>query len=662
VITAIQVNKEFTSTSAGSFDFSSTVTAGVSYSGAHGSLTLNADGSYTYTPTSNNPNLAAGESAVEKFDYTMQDTAGATSSASLYITVYGTGTGDPVATADTATGSSAAVEAGTAAGSNATGNVKTNDTDPQSNPLTITKAGSTSTSGTITAGSTSSLNGLSITGTYGTLVIGADGSYIYTPDNSNTTVNALRTSSDTVSDRFFYRVSDGTNFSESSLTVTIKGANDAPTAAADTALAVEASGSANGTAGTNPTGNLLTNDSDVDTGDTRTVTAFSHTTGGAGTVGGAALSGTYGTLTVTSGGSYTYTVTNSSAAVQALAAGGTLSESFSYTITDAASATASSTLTVTIAGANDAPVNTVPGTAYSVTEASTGNTLSGLSVADVDSATLTTQVTVARGTISVGTLGSATISAGASGTSTLTLSGTPSQVASALATLTYTPQDGFNGTDTLTLLSTDAQGLVDTDSIAITVGPDSRALSVTGTTVNEASDYAIFTVGGASGQRVQLSLSDVSTTVRSDYTGTIEYYDGSAWQIYSPGDWVVMPASTMMVRTAVLPDSTSEGSETLRLSAANRASTTATGDTTIVDDGTGTIYPSTYTPTNNSSTTSGLDDDRPLTVSNLSVNEASTHAVFSVGGTSGQVITLALVSGSATSGTDHDAGANHDWQ
>jgi VCBS repeat-containing protein len=652
-ITSIRLNKELTSTAGGSFTFTSTVTAGSSYTGAHGSLQLNANGAYTYTPKTDNAALAAGESAVEKFDYTMQDTAGATSTASLYITVYGSGSSDPVANADTADGASAAVETGTAAGSTASGNVRTNDTDPQGTALVITHAGTSSTANAIAAGSTSTSNGLSIAGSYGSLVIGEDGSYIYTPDDSNTTVNALRTSSDTLTDRFVYRVSDGAHFSESSLTVTIKGANDAPTATADTALAVEAGGSANGTSGVNPGGNLLTNDSDVDSGDSRTVSAFSHATGGAGVIGGAALSGTYGTLTLSSAGVYSFAVNNNSATVQALQAGATLNETFNYSIADAAGATASSTLTITISGVNDAPVNTVPGAAYTLDEASTGNALAGLSVGDVDSTTVTTKLTVVRGTLAVGTLGTATISAGASGSSTFTLAGTPAAVASALATITYTPQDGFNGTDTLTLVSTDAEGLVDTDAVGITVSPDARALTVTGTTVNEASDYALFTVGGASGQRVQLAVSDVSTTVRSDYTGALEYYDGANWQSYSTGAWVTLPAATMLVRTPVLPDSASEGAEALRLSALNRASVAATGDTTLVDDGTGLTYDGTVTGGGANSANSNLDDDRPLSVNNIAVNEASTHAVFTVGGTTGQVITLALIAGSATAGTDH---------
>ncbi|MFN9917459.1 MAG: VCBS domain-containing protein, partial [Pirellulaceae bacterium] len=77
----------------------------------------------------------------------------------------------------------------------------------------------------------------------------------------------------TLSDVFTYTATDaGGLTSTTQVTITIQGANDAPVGVDDTNIAVEAGGLANGTAGTNPTGNVLTNDTDVDSGDTKTVT------------------------------------------------------------------------------------------------------------------------------------------------------------------------------------------------------------------------------------------------------------------------------------------------------------------------------------------------------------------------------------------------------
>ncbi len=48
--------------------------------------------------------------------------------------------------------------------------------------------------------------------------------------------------------------------------------NESITAVSDSATAIEAGGVSNGTSGTNPTGNVTSNDTDIDIGDTKTVT------------------------------------------------------------------------------------------------------------------------------------------------------------------------------------------------------------------------------------------------------------------------------------------------------------------------------------------------------------------------------------------------------
>ena len=142
--------------------------------------------------------------------------------------------------------------------------------------------------------------------------------------------------------------------STATVTIGASGVNDAPVAVADTATASEAGGIANGIAGVNPTGNVLTNDTDVDAGDTKAVSAVSGVT--AGTV-GRPTAGRFGSLVLAADGSYTYTVYNSAAAVQALRlATDTLANTFNYTVKDAAVLPSVTTLKITITGANDAPV------------------------------------------------------------------------------------------------------------------------------------------------------------------------------------------------------------------------------------------------------------------------------------------------------------------
>ncbi len=126
---------------------------------------------------------------------------------------------------------------------------------------------------------------------------------------------------------------------------------------------MEAGGIANGTVGSNPTGNVLTNDTDVDTGDTKTVSGVA-----AGIVGsananvGSIVNGNFGSITIAADGTYNYTVDNGNAAVQALrTASDTLSDVFTYTMTDAAGLTSTTQVTITIQGANDTPTITSNG-------------------------------------------------------------------------------------------------------------------------------------------------------------------------------------------------------------------------------------------------------------------------------------------------------------
>src|SRR6185369_5723398 len=96
---------------------------------------------------------------------------------------------------------------------------------------------------------------------------------------------------------------------------------------------------------------------DADGGDTKTVqgVAFGALSGPLSTGVGASIGGSYGTLVLNGNGSYTYTVNNTNAAVQALNTGGQLSDVFTYTMHDTAGAYSTTTLTVTINGADDAP-------------------------------------------------------------------------------------------------------------------------------------------------------------------------------------------------------------------------------------------------------------------------------------------------------------------
>ena len=179
--------------------------------------------------------------------------------------------------------------------------------------------------------------------------------------------------------------------------------------------------------------------------------------------------------------------------------------------TDGNGATDSDAVAITVTPVNDGPVNTVPG-AQTVNE-DTALSIGGVSVNDVDGNLTTTQLTVTNGTVKVSLAGGATISAGANGTSTLTLSGTQAQINAALASLSYQGNLNFNGRDTLTVPTTDAQRATDSDAVAITVSSvnDGPVNTVPGAqTVNE--DTAL-SIGGVSVNDVDGNLSTTQLTV-----------------------------------------------------------------------------------------------------------------------------------------------------
>ena len=132
---------------------------------------------------------------------------------------------------------------------------------------------------------------------------------------------------------------------------------------------------------------------------------------------------------------------------------------------------ASTDITINITPVNDPPVNTLPGPVSTSEDVSLG--ITGLSVSDVDSTTLTTTLSLPAG---VGRLNVATGSGAAisgDGTGTVIITGTAAQINAALTLVTYAPTPDYNtGASSINLTVTTTDGvLTDTDTIAITVTP-----------------------------------------------------------------------------------------------------------------------------------------------------------------------------------------------
>jgi len=349
--------------------------------GVYGTLTLLADGTYVYAVDNSNAAvqaLPAGATLFEDFTYKVRDAGGLESSAGLRITI--TGANDaPEAVAQSITAVEKGGTGNTTGGLDPSGNLlPAAGTDPDTGDvlhIAGLRAGQPGGNAAMLAA------GTTVQGQFGTLRIDADGSYVYTVDNSLRAVQALRLPTDTLDEYFTFRLSDAAGLtSDGQLTVTVRGADDAPVARNDAGSAKEAGGTANGTPGTAAIGNVLTNDTDVDAGDRRTVAAVQNSQAAAGTVGGSAA-GLYGTLYLQSDGSYSYEVDDTLAAVQQLRAGQSLQETYTYTVQDLSGLTHTAILTITIAGSYDAPVavddtdTATPATSISPAVDAAGNVL-----------------------------------------------------------------------------------------------------------------------------------------------------------------------------------------------------------------------------------------------------------------------------------------------
>ncbi|MBV4518841.1 VCBS domain-containing protein [Pseudomonas sp. SWRI74] len=341
--------------------------------GTYGWLTLNADGSYSYRLDNTMAEvqaLRAGNSLIDSFSYEVIDAAATTDRATLNISIQGRND-TPVAQNDINTAVEAGGLANATPGINPSGNVLANDSDVDGNGEVISVSG-------LSQGSAVGVIGSGFAGAYGTLTLGADGNYTYVVDNANAQVQALRTNVDTLTETFTYQIRDLAGaVSTATLTITIRGTNDNPLAVDDSTVAVEAGGTANGTAGVNPAGNVLTNDNDVDAGDIKIVTDIRSGTeaaGGTFTAVGVTqtFNGLYGTLTINANGTYSYVLNNNLAAVQALKVGDSLVETFTYRMRDTAGASDAAQLSIRIDGAWDAPVASND-TAVAVADDGSGN-------------------------------------------------------------------------------------------------------------------------------------------------------------------------------------------------------------------------------------------------------------------------------------------------
>ncbi|WP_037422622.1 VCBS domain-containing protein, partial [Shewanella xiamenensis] len=295
-------------------------------------FTLNADGSYSFDPTdAAYQHLAAGQTETLSIPVSVTDSAGATATQQLVITVSGSNDG--------------AIISGTDA------SAVTEDTQlTTSGQLAVTDIDDLESAFTAQANTA---------GSYGSFTLAADGQWTYTLDNKNSAVQALGQNA-TLTDSLTVQAVDGTTHK---VTVTINGHDDgAVITGVDSGTVTEDSNVK--ISGLISFSSTLTV-SDIDTGEARFPLQQ-----GAGSLG-------LGNFLLAPTGGWGYSVDNNLPEIQQLKAGQTLVETYTFHSADGSQ----HTVTVTITGSNDAPVLTAQ--SQSITE--DGTKLSGQMVAtDMD--------------------------------------------------------------------------------------------------------------------------------------------------------------------------------------------------------------------------------------------------------------------------------------
>ncbi|MFQ1771309.1 VCBS domain-containing protein [Aeromonas veronii] len=288
-------------------------------------FTLNANGSYSFDPShASYQHLTAGQTQAIVIPITVTDSAGATSTQNLSITVTGRNDGPTIAgvnTGSTAEDSSQAV----------TGQLTIADLDDGQAHFVAQNAA----------------------GSYGSLTLAEDGQWSYQLDNSKAAVQALKTGQ-TVTDSFTFTTADGTTHTVS---VTVAGRDDgAVIAGTDTGSVTEDTVVTTGHL--QASGQLTISDPDA---------------GQAHFIAQSDVAASYGHFSVDASGAWTYSADNTQTAVQQLKAG----ESLADTLTVASADGTTHTITVTLNGTNDALV--LAAQSQAVTE--DGSLLSGHMVA-----------------------------------------------------------------------------------------------------------------------------------------------------------------------------------------------------------------------------------------------------------------------------------------
>ncbi len=376
-----------------------------SLTGSYGTITVNPDGTQTYTLTPAGQaaidGLAPGATLTDIFTYTLTDKDGDSDPATLTVTLTGADDGVTITNLTPKLG----------------GGDATVDEDDLPAGSDTTKE-SLTTTGSFNISAPDGVANLSVHGvqlidngvfTPATIPTPLGNILNITAYNAATgevsysyTLNAAEThdsiqGENSLFEDFIVELTDSDGDDTDSL-LSIAIIDDVPTARPDTdAVAEDAPGGATGNVLTGAGTTNAPGSADTAGADGAAVTGVAAGTSAGAVAGnvGAALAGSFGSLTLTAGGGYTYMLNNGNAVVQALGVGEALTETFTYTITDGDGDQSTTTLKITINGTNDLPTIGTATTAVS-DEGLSGGLPDGAGTVD------TTNLTLRTGTIAVG--------------------------------------------------------------------------------------------------------------------------------------------------------------------------------------------------------------------------------------------------------------------
>ncbi|WP_457956296.1 retention module-containing protein [Achromobacter xylosoxidans] len=382
---------------------------GVAVTGSNGgTFIVQPDGSYVFVPGTSFQHLPEGQTTTTTISYVVTDPSGATSTATVEVTVVGVN--DPAQITAAKPGDDA-------------GTVKEDEVSTANGKLNVVDADD---------GQSFFVAVADRAGVHGTFSIDANGNWVYNLNQADPRVQALAVG-EKLTETFTVTTADGTT---GTVTITINGTNDAPT------ISGEAAGDVKEDGAQEVSGQLAKQD--VDTSDTHT---WSVNDGG---------KGQYGTLTVDQNGKWTYVLDNNSDKVQALAEGQKVTDTITVTVDDGHGGKATQVITVTVTGTNDAP--TISGTTVGeIREDDTSDTVSGqLTQHDVDTNDTHTWTVNDGGK---GQYGSFTVDG--SGKWTYTLDNGSDKVQAL--------KEGETVTDTITVTVDDGHGGKATETITVTI-------------------------------------------------------------------------------------------------------------------------------------------------------------------------------------------------